>query len=202
MQKTEATPEITVKILKITAFISRTVAGITAGSKEKSPFDKSQLSSKVILKLNVSFWIHLQRTSTCHSLTGWCRLIPSGPGIITAGYALPWNRAGAGAWSPSLAPEQTPFPSLPALRRAQGWSLPGWCQNAPPPTHTQSLTGYTTCENKTPFARYAAGCFPLACPTAHSKENVVLSWLPGHIRKIRTAKKAPQQLKYSAVPGR
>lgn len=135
MQKTEATPESTAMMLKISAFISRKVAGVAGGSKEKSPFEKSPLSSKVILKLSVSFWICVQRTSTCHSLTGWCRLLPSGSQIMTAGHALPWNRAGA--WSPSLAPEQTLLPSLPAGRRAQGWSLPGWCQDAhAPPPHT------------------------------------------------------------------
>lgn len=67
IQKTEATPEM----LKIGAFIPRKVDVIKAGSEEKSPFDESQMSNRGILKLNVSLWIHLQRTCTCHSLTGW-----------------------------------------------------------------------------------------------------------------------------------
>lgn len=68
MRRTEATREITAEMLKIRAFISRKVDVIKAGSKEKSPSHKSQISGKGVLKLNVSFWIRLQGTSACHSL--------------------------------------------------------------------------------------------------------------------------------------
>lgn len=81
VQKTEVAPGIIVKMLKIRTFTSRKVDVIKAESKEKSPFDGPQISSKGILKLNVSFWIQLQETSTSHSLTGWRRLIPSGSQI-------------------------------------------------------------------------------------------------------------------------
>lgn len=55
---------------------------------------------------------------------------------------------------PSPESKQTLFPSVPA----QDGVPPGWCQDAPP---TQSLTGYTTCENKTSSAQQSAGCSPL-----------------------------------------
>lgn len=54
-------PEIIAKMLKIRAFISRKVDAIKAESKEKSSFDGSQLSSKGILKLNVSFGFSYKR---------------------------------------------------------------------------------------------------------------------------------------------
>lgn len=43
-------PETTAAMLKIRAFVPRKVDVIKAGSQEKSPFDKSQISSKGILK--------------------------------------------------------------------------------------------------------------------------------------------------------
>lgn len=57
VQKTEVAPDIIVKMLKMRTFISRKVNVIKAECKEKSPFDGSQISSKGVLKLNVSFWI-------------------------------------------------------------------------------------------------------------------------------------------------
>lgn len=44
-------------MLKIRTFISKKVDVIKAESKEKSPFDGSQINSKDVFKLNVSFWI-------------------------------------------------------------------------------------------------------------------------------------------------
>lgn len=127
MQKPQVTPEVTAKMPNIRTSISGKADVIEAGKKEKSPFDKSQISSQSVLKLNVRFWIQLQGTSTSHSLTGWYRLIPSGSQV---------KKSEQGVLCPEtdlkLEPEWTPFPSFPTLRWAQGWSRPGWCQEASP----------------------------------------------------------------------
>lgn len=122
MQKSEVASEIIAKMLKIRTFISRKVDVIKAERKEKSPFDGLQISSKGILKLNVSFWIQCQDTSTSHSLTGWCSLTPSGSQKkkLAQGYDLPWKRSEAGTWNPSPESEQAPFPSFLTPKRAQG----------------------------------------------------------------------------------
>lgn len=121
VQNTEVAPEIIAKMLKIRAFISRKVDVIKAESKVKSPFDGSQISIKGISKLNVSFWIQFQGTSTSHSLTGWCSLSPSGSWKkkLVQGDGRPWNKTEAGTWNLSPEFEQALFPSF-LLRRTQG----------------------------------------------------------------------------------
>lgn len=55
MQKPEVTPEVTAKMPTIRTSISGKADVIEAEKKEKSPFDKSQISSQGVLKLNVRF---------------------------------------------------------------------------------------------------------------------------------------------------
>lgn len=79
-------------------------------------------------------------------------------------HGLPWNGSEAGALPQNLnKPCSLLFLLRDRLKDARIYS--------PIP----ELTGYTTCENKTPSAQQTAGCSPLACLTTHAKQTVVLS---------------------------
>lgn len=104
-----------------------------------------------------------------------------------AGFGLSWNRSEARNWGPSPDRKKpcSPLCLLSDRLRMESPRLVPGC------THIQSLTGYTTCENRTSSAEQAAGCSPLGCLTTHSKQNVVFHGSQiSHLRKLRTAKLA------------